>query len=96
MLTDKQQKKFNEFYSAARNNDILQPKTTFLLHLAAAMAVGCSPCMEHYLEEAEKEGVSPEEIGAVQAVVMAVSAGRVGAQLGAVEKRLEAGGGCCG
>jgi hypothetical protein len=36
--------------------------------------------MEHYLGVAEKEGVSKEEIGAVQSVVMAVSAGRISAQ----------------
>jgi len=36
--------------------------------------------MEHYLGVAKDEGLSDEEIGAVQAVVMAVSAGRVGAQ----------------
>jgi len=36
--------------------------------------------MEHYLGVARKEGLTDEEIGAVQSVVMAVSAGRVGAQ----------------
>ena len=37
---------------------------------------------------AREKGISPEEIGAVQAVVMAVSAGRVNAQLREVEKRM--------
>jgi len=36
--------------------------------------------MAHYLGVAREEGLSDEEIGAVQSVVMAVSAGRVGAQ----------------
>lgn len=36
--------------------------------------------MEHYLGVAKEEGVTDEEIGAVQAIVMAVSAGRVEAQ----------------
>jgi len=36
--------------------------------------------MEHYLGVAREEGVTDEEIGAVQAIVMAVSAGRVEAQ----------------
>ena len=40
------------------------------------------------LGHAAKEGVTAEEIGAVQAVVMAVSAGRVNAQLGEVERRM--------
>ena len=42
--------------------------------------------MEHYLGVAKAEGVTEEEIGAVQAVVMAVSAGRVNAQLRQVER----------
>ena len=36
--------------------------------------------MEEYFGVAEEEGISREEIGAVQSIVMAVSAGRVGAQ----------------
>ncbi|MDQ3802374.1 MAG: hypothetical protein M3416_00740 [Acidobacteriota bacterium] len=36
--------------------------------------------MEHYLGVAREEGVTGDEIGAVQAIVMAVSAGRVEAQ----------------
>jgi hypothetical protein len=43
MLTDKQQKKFSEFYDSARHNGVLEAKTTLLLHLGAAMAVGCIP-----------------------------------------------------
>ncbi len=37
--------------------------------------------MRHYLGVAKKKGVTAEEIGAVEAVVMAVQAGRVKAQL---------------
>jgi len=37
--------------------------------------------MQHYLGVAKGMGISEEEIGAVQAVVMAVSAGKVKAQL---------------
>jgi len=37
--------------------------------------------LEHYLSVAKEEGVSDREIGAVQSIVMAVSAGRVNAQL---------------
>jgi len=36
--------------------------------------------MDHYFGVAKEEGLTDEEIGAVQAVVMAVSAGRVRAQ----------------
>ncbi|HWT03323.1 MAG TPA: hypothetical protein VN256_23930 [Pyrinomonadaceae bacterium] len=36
--------------------------------------------MEHYLGVAREEGVTDDEIGAVQSIVMAVSAGRVEAQ----------------
>lgn len=37
--------------------------------------------MEHYLGVAKEIGLTEEQIGAVQSVVMAVSAGRVNAQL---------------
>jgi hypothetical protein len=43
MLPEKQGKAFGDFYRSARRNDILEPKTTLMLHLATAMAVGCSP-----------------------------------------------------
>lgn len=88
MLPEKQQKAFGNFYDVVRQNEILDSKTTLLLHLGAAMALGCSPCMEYYLGQVEKEGITTEEIGAVQAVVMAVSAGKVNAQLREVERRM--------
>jgi hypothetical protein len=43
MLPEKQLKAFKDFYDSARNNEILEPKTTLMIHLAAAMAVGCYP-----------------------------------------------------
>jgi hypothetical protein len=36
--------------------------------------------MEYYLGVAREEGITDDEIGAVQAIVMAVSAGRVESQ----------------
>ncbi|MFH2093763.1 MAG: hypothetical protein ABIJ31_15490 [Pseudomonadota bacterium] len=36
--------------------------------------------MQHCLSEAKENGISDEEIGAAQAIVMAVSAGRINAQ----------------
>jgi hypothetical protein len=46
--------------------------------------------MEYYLGVAREEGLSEKEIGAVKAIVMAVSAGRVGAQLREVRKKIQA------
>ncbi len=43
MLSDKQMKAFNDFYESASHNDVLDPRTTLLLHLSAAMAVACVP-----------------------------------------------------
>ena len=43
MSIKEQMKPFSDFYDAAGNNDILEPKTTLMIHLAAAMAAGCSP-----------------------------------------------------
>ena len=45
--------------------------------------------MEHYLGVAKASGISEEEIGAVQAIVMAVSAGRVRAQFREARRRLK-------
>jgi len=36
--------------------------------------------MQHYFGVAKEQGISDEEIGAVESIVMAVSAGRVNAQ----------------
>ncbi len=43
MLPKKQKKCYSEFYDSARHNEILEPKTTLMIHLAAAMAVACYP-----------------------------------------------------
>lgn len=43
MLPEKQKATYKEFYGAARYNEILEPKTTLMLHLASAMAIGCYP-----------------------------------------------------
>jgi len=43
--------------------------------------------MEHYLGVAKNEGISEEEIGAAQSIVMAVAGGRVNAQFREVEKK---------
>jgi hypothetical protein len=42
--------------------------------------------MEEYFGVAKEKGITKEEIGAVQSIVMAVSAGRVGAQFGEARK----------
>ncbi len=43
--------------------------------------------MEHYLGVTKAAGISDEEMGAAQAIVMAVSAGRVRAQFREVRRR---------
>jgi hypothetical protein len=43
MLPEKQKNAYTEFYNTARFNEILEPKTTLMLHLASAMAIGCYP-----------------------------------------------------
>ena len=43
--------------------------------------------MEHYLGVARDEGITDTEIGAVQSIVMAVSAGRIMAQLREVQSK---------
>ncbi len=41
--------------------------------------------MQYYLGVAKKEGITEEEIGAAQSVVMAVAAGRINSQLREVQ-----------
>ncbi len=43
MLPEKQKKAWNDFYDSACHNTTLEAKTTLMLHLASAMAVGCYP-----------------------------------------------------
>ncbi len=43
--------------------------------------------MESYLGVAREEGITDEEIGAVESIVMAVSAGKISAQLHEVRSR---------
>ena len=89
MIPDNLKKSFIDFHKSMISNDIVDPKTTFMIELGAAMAVGCYPCMENLTRAAEGKGVSEEELGTIQAIVMAVSAGRVFNQYREVCKRLE-------
>ncbi|MGD8765484.1 MAG: PP2C family protein-serine/threonine phosphatase [Desulfobacteraceae bacterium] len=43
MAPEKQMKAFDNFYNSVRNNKILDSKTTLLIQMATAMAVGCYP-----------------------------------------------------
>ena len=43
MLPKEQKVAYDAFYDSAHHNTILEPKTTLMIHLAAAMALGCYP-----------------------------------------------------
>ena len=43
MLPEKQKQAYTDFYDSARHNTILDSKTTLMLHLASAIAMGCEP-----------------------------------------------------
>ena len=68
---------FKKFHDDMTSNGVIDPKTTFMIQMGAAIAVGCYPCMEMLTVMAGEKGVSEEELGTIQAIVMAVSAGRV-------------------
>ena len=80
MLPETQQQSYKAFYDASRDSEILEKKTRILLALVSAMAFGCYPWMEHCLSDAKENGITDDEIGAAQAIVMSVSAGRINAQ----------------
>jgi hypothetical protein len=43
MLPKDQARTYRDFYDSARHNGILEPRTTLMIHLATAMAIGCYP-----------------------------------------------------
>lgn len=43
MLPEKQKQAYRSFYDSARHNEVLDTKTTLLLHFVSAMAFGCYP-----------------------------------------------------
>jgi len=88
MIPANLKKSFIDFHKTIVANDVLDLKTTFMIEMGAAMAVGCYPCMEKLTGAAADKGVSEEELGTIQAIVMAVSAGRVFNQYREVCKRL--------
>jgi len=45
--------------------------------------------MEHYLGVAKEKGITDNEIGAAQSIVMVVSAGRINAQFREVRNKLK-------
>ena len=77
MLSENQRKIFAEFHKSVEVEKALDEKTSHLIKVAAAMAFGCYPWMEHLVGVAREKGISNDEIGAVQLNVMLVSAGRV-------------------
>jgi alkylhydroperoxidase/carboxymuconolactone decarboxylase family protein YurZ len=89
MIPENLKKSFIDFHKSIIANEILDPKTTFMIEMGAAMAVGCYPCMEKLTSVAADKGVSESELGTIQAIVMAVSSGRVFNQYREVCKRLE-------
>ena len=43
MKRTRQSEAWEAFYDSARHNDVLDERTTLMLHLASAMALGCDP-----------------------------------------------------
>ena len=80
---------FKQFHDEMISNGVIDPKTTFMIQMGAAMAVCCYPCMEILTGMAGEKGVSEEELGTIHAIVMAVSAGKVFNQYREVCARLE-------
>lgn len=89
MIPASLKKSFVDFHKTIVANDVLDSKTTFMIELGAAMAMGCYPCMEKLTAAAADRGVSEEELGTIHAIVMAVGAGRVFNQYREVCKILE-------
>jgi len=52
--------------------DALDPRTTELVGIAAAIAGHCQPCFDFHYKKALELGVSPAEIGAAVSLARAV------------------------
>jgi alkylhydroperoxidase/carboxymuconolactone decarboxylase family protein YurZ len=81
MLSQKNQKAFQSFYKAAGDNSALDARSRALVSLATSMALGCYPWIRHYLGVAREQGLTDEEIGAIEMHVMTVAAGKIKAQV---------------
>jgi alkylhydroperoxidase/carboxymuconolactone decarboxylase family protein YurZ len=88
MLPEKQKQAYEAFYNSTAESGILDPKTTVMVQLAAAFALGCYPLMEYFFGVARESGLTDEEIGAVQAIAMGVSAGRIRVQFKQVREKM--------
>ncbi|MBW2240071.1 MAG: carboxymuconolactone decarboxylase family protein [Deltaproteobacteria bacterium] len=89
MIPENLKMSFIDFHKTIVANDVFDPKTTFMIEMGAAMAVGCYPCMTMLTGAAADKGVSEEELGTIQAIVMAVCSGRVFNQYREVCKKLK-------
>ncbi|MDH3575625.1 MAG: carboxymuconolactone decarboxylase family protein [Desulfobacteraceae bacterium] len=89
MIPENLKKSFIDFHKSIISNDIIDSKTTFMIEMGAAMAVGCYPCMEKLTGVAADKGVSEAELGTIQAIVMAVASGRVFNQYREVCKKFQ-------
>jgi len=89
MIPENLKKSFIDFHKSIISNDIIDSKTTFMIEMGAAMAVGCYPCMEKLTGVAADKGVSEAELGTIQAIVMAVTSGRVFNQYREVCKKFQ-------
>ena len=80
----KQKIAFDDFYKSSGYSGVLDNKTSLMVHLRAAMTTGCYPCIRFYLDQVDQVGLIDDEISAVEAIVMAVSAGKVREQFNEV------------
>lgn len=89
MLPEKQKQTYEAFFESTAKNEILDQKTTMMIQLAASFVAGCYPCMEKFFGVAKENGLTDDEIGAVQSIAMAVSAGRIKAQFRQARKDID-------
>ena len=88
MLPEVQKIAFESFFESTEKNGIINEKMTIMIQLAASLAIGCYPWMEHFFGVAKESGLTDDEIGALQSIVMGVSAGRIRAQFREVRKTI--------
>ncbi len=60
-----------------------------MIQLASAFAIRCYPWMAHLFSVAKENGLTDDEIGTIEGIVMAVSAGSLKVQFNQVRQNLE-------
>lgn len=68
-------KSFKQFHWGIMKEGCLSRKSKLLIAVASAVAIRCEPCLNHHVQEALQEGLTPEELLESAAVATLICTG---------------------